>query len=353
MQHLIYFLPTPAIPLHAQLSQPNNLNTLYMKKGIFFLFLLALLGITNISFAQKTTGCGFKVPPRSLRTSFASVYEAKSIIAGIADSIKWGENFSVREQNGIRNAYATIINKVRWIVYDNVFLEDIDAYAATKWASISVLAHEVGHHYYNHVVSSTGSTVPKELEADFFTGYTLYKLGSTLQEATAAMQAIGTDRQTSTHPAKKDRVNAITRGWNQAKGEAAVQPTTPSTPKPTTPTTPTNPQPTYPKPTTPPTNTGGNTGTNTNPQTDASWILLSVVSNKNETLQLSDDGKKYESLVIEAGKPQFIKFEIYNYGYLKLPYYNGFRVFKLQHGTDYTVMFNRRTQNWTVVEVPQ
>ena len=322
-----------------------------MKKSIFFFLVLLIIGFSIQAEAQKTTGCGFIVPPRSLKSSFASVYEAKSIIVGIADSVKWKENFSVREQNGIRNAYATIINKARWIVYDNAFLEDIDAYAETKWASISVLAHEVGHHYYNHVVSNSGSTVPKELEADFFTGYVMHKLGSTLEQATAAMQAIGTDRQTSTHPAKKDRVNAITRGWNQSKGETGTKPANPTTP--TTPTTPTNPQPTYPKPTTPPVNTGGNQGTNTNPQTDASWILLSVVSNKSETLQLSDDGKKYEALVIEAGKPQFIKFEIYNYGYLKLPYYNGFRVFKLMHGTDYTVMFNRRTQNWTVVEVPQ
>ncbi len=70
----------------------------------------------------------------------------------------------MREQNGIQNAYATIINRARWIVYDNDFLENLDAYTATKWASISVLAHEMGHHYYNHVVSSSGSTPPKEIE---------------------------------------------------------------------------------------------------------------------------------------------------------------------------------------------
>ncbi|MEI9946334.1 MAG: M48 family metalloprotease [Chitinophagaceae bacterium] len=70
--------------------------------------------------------------------------------------------FNVREQNGIRNAYATIISQKRWIVYDNNFLEDIDAYAATKWASVSILAHEMGHHYYNHVVSSTGSNPVKK-----------------------------------------------------------------------------------------------------------------------------------------------------------------------------------------------
>ncbi|MDX1954630.1 MAG: hypothetical protein SFU20_03800, partial [Chitinophagaceae bacterium] len=129
----------------------------------FFLFFLALHFSAS---SQKVNGCGFKVPPRSLlKTRFASVYEARDIIRNMLDTIKWKENFSVRESNGIQNAYATIIQGVRWIVYDNNFLEDIDEYAATKWASISILAHEMGHHYYNHVVSSQGSTPPREIEA--------------------------------------------------------------------------------------------------------------------------------------------------------------------------------------------
>ena len=87
--------------------------------------------------AQKITGCGFIVPPRStIKTNFQSVYEAKKILQNMLDTVKWKENFSVKEQNGIRNAYATIINRARWIIYDNDFLEDIDAYASTKWASI-------------------------------------------------------------------------------------------------------------------------------------------------------------------------------------------------------------------------
>src|SRR6187401_3486823 len=119
-----------------------------MKKLLLFL----LLAISFVANGQKITGCGFKVPPRSLlKSNFNSVYEARDILNNMLDNIKWKENFNVREDNGIRNAYATIINNARWIIYDNDFLEDIDAYAATKWASISILAHEMGHHYYNHV----------------------------------------------------------------------------------------------------------------------------------------------------------------------------------------------------------
>ena len=162
-----------------------------MKKLILFL----LLGSAITTEAQKITGCGFKVPPRSVfKSNFASVYEAKDILNNMLDSIKWKENFNVKEEYGIRNAYATIIRNARWIIYDNNFLEDIDAYSATKWASVSVLAHEMGHHYYNHVVSGMGSTPPKEIEADAFSGYVMHKLGANLNESLAAMNAIASDQ---------------------------------------------------------------------------------------------------------------------------------------------------------------
>lgn len=308
-----------------------------MKNKFLIAFCFSILMTASAVHAQKVTGCGFKVPPRSLlKTKFQSVYEARAILNAMLDTIQWQENFSVREQNGIRNAYATIINRVRWIIYDNDFLEDIDAYASTKWASISVLAHEMGHHYYNHVVSSGGSTPPKEIEADAFSGFVMAKLGATLDQSLAAMQAIASDRASSSHPAKRDRLNAITRGWNSVN-TPSTNPTTPSNP------TPTNPNPSNPNPTNP--------GTTT-PANDPSWIGLTIQSNKTEYVMLSDDGRNFQQAEIKAGETFVFKFEIYNYGWLRLKYYNGYRTYKLMHGKDYSILWNRRTGNWTVTEVP-
>jgi hypothetical protein len=299
------------------------------------IILILVLVITVSAQAQKITGCGFKVPPRSLiKTSFKSVYEARDILKNMLDTIQWKENFNIRENNGIRNAYATIINNARWIIYDNEFLEDIDAHTSTKWASISILAHEMGHHYYNHVVSSSGSTPPKEIEADSFSGFVMAKLGASLNESIAAISTIATDRASSTHPAKKDRVAAITKGWNAAKG---------TTPAPGNPTT---------NPTNPPANPTNPTNPTTTPANDPSWISLSIQSTKNESVQLSDDGKNYQPAEIKAGESFVFKFEIYQHGWLRLKYYNGYRVYKLLHGKDYSILWNRRTKNWTVVEVP-
>ena len=302
-------------------------------KGRFIFVFLLLLGLS--SEAQKITGCGFKIPPRSiLKTNFKSVYEARDILKNMLDTIQWKENFSIREQNGIQNAYATIINRVRWIIYDNTFLEEVDTYTATKWASISILAHEMGHHYYNHVVSSSGSTPPKEIEADNFSGYVMAKLGATLDQSIAAIQAIASDRASSSHPAKKDRVASITKGWNAAK--------TSNTGTGNTGTSGTG------------GNTGGNTGNpNTTPADDPSWINLTIQSNKDEIVLLSDDGKNYQEAPIKAGQAFVFKFEVYNYGWLRLKYFNGYRIYKLMHGKDYSILWNRRTKNWTVVEVPE
>lgn len=313
-----------------------------MKKLLLLLFVAASFS----SNAQKVTGCGFKVPPRSLKSTFSSVYEARDIVNTMLQSISWKENFNIREQNGIRNAYATIINNSRWIIYDNGFLEDIDAYTSTKWSSISILAHEMGHHYYNHVVSRSGSTPPKEIEADAFSGYVMQRVGATLNESIAAISAIAADYASATHPAKRDRVAAITRGWNTGAG------TPPGTPIPNSGGT-TNPNPGGNQIPNPGTNTNPNTGSgNTTPADDPSWISLTIQSDKSETVLLSDDGKTYQQAEIKAGQPFVFKFEVYQHGWLKLPYFNGYRIFKLMHGKDYTILWNRRNKNWTVVEVP-
>src|SRR3990170_47680 len=122
------------------------------------LFLILGLFIHQFSVAQRVNQCGIIIPPKSLQSNFSSVYEARDYINTMLDSINWKENFNIQEQNGINNAYATIIRNRRYIIYDNDFLENLDSYAGTKWASVSVLAHEMGHHYRNHVVDATGST---------------------------------------------------------------------------------------------------------------------------------------------------------------------------------------------------
>lgn len=289
------------------------------------LFIIAFLtGITATG--QRVNQCGIIIPPQRPGTTFSSVYEAKGYVNTMLDSINWKENFTIREQFGINNAYATIIRNQRYIIYDNEFLENLDAYAGTKWASISVLAHEMGHHYRNHVVSSSGSTPSKELEADYFSGYVMAKLGASLNEARAAMQQIASPTASSTHPAKADRLNSITRGWNYAWGNTNTSQNNPPAPQPQQ-----NPPPA---------------------SNDASWIYLSLYGNTDMTVYLSDDGKTYQPAELKTTQPFVFKFEVYNYGWLRLSNSSSARTYRLNHNKDYAIVWSRRSNSWTVIEVP-
>ena len=303
-----------------------------MKKLLLSLFLFTgSLGLM----AQTVNQCGFIHPPTSLRSDFASVYEAGSYINTMLDRVNWQENFQVREQNGINNAYATIIRGQRYIVYDNRFLESLDSYTGTKWASISVLAHEMGHHYYNHVVNGAGSTLPKELEADFFSGFAMAKMGAGLEEAKAAMSKIASPRASSSHPAKADRLNAIANGWNSANsgnGQTISR----------------NPEPT-PRPQQQPQPQQRTEPVSTND--DGSWIHLSVYGNPNLPVYLSDDGRQFTQAQLKTNQPFVFKYEVYDYGWLRFGNDRNARTFKLYHGRDYAIVWSRRLNSWTVVEV--
>ncbi len=288
--------------------------------------LLILLLSGRLASAQEVNQCGIYIPPPSMITSFLSIYEAGSYIRTILDSVNWQANFIIQEQTGINNAYATMIRNRRYIIYDNNFLTNLDRYANTRWASVSVLAHEMGHHYRNHLFTGTGSTPAKELEADYFSGYALARLGVSLAEATAAMQRISPVQGNASHPGRAARVDAIQRGWNYAQGITASTRPRPPVPQPQK-----NPPP---------------------PANDASWIHLALYGSSNMTVYLSDDGRNYSPVQLKSSQPFVFKYEIYNYGFLRLVNTENALTYKLAHGKDYSIVWNRKTNNWTVVEVP-
>jgi hypothetical protein len=172
--------------------------------------------------------CGMLIPSQqsinkvkerqSSVNSFVSIDEAANYIRRIVDQIPdWEQNFVLQEKNGINNAYAHVQNGKRFITYDNWFVEALDYQTGTKWASISVLAHEVGHHYFDHVLDRRGSTHEKELEADYFSGYVLAKMGASLAQAKAAMSKLANPYGSHSHPPRNQRLTAIEKGYTTVK----------------------------------------------------------------------------------------------------------------------------------------
>jgi hypothetical protein len=166
---------------------------------------------------------------QSLR--FGPNQRAEQVVDKIVTFSGLKRNFVLLPCPNINNAVAvTLLDWNRYIVYDNDFMETIDRGANTDWASVSVLAHEVGHHLNGHTTVPFGVQGPaeslekrrqQELEADEFSGFVMLKFGRSLHEAQAAMKHARDveDERTSTHPKNERRLAAIKKGYESAQSQ--------------------------------------------------------------------------------------------------------------------------------------
>jgi hypothetical protein len=192
-----------------------------MKKSLLALFAFFLsfqiFAQTNIrigSHATVTYNKGWSAPV----SNFASVAEGQQIIQNILDAVGRSANFEIRQAN-VENAAAVAYGGRRYVLYNPNFINALDRRTGNQWASISVLAHEVGHHLLGHTVSGQGSQPATELEADEFSGYALRKMGASLADAQTTMNLIASQNASATHPGKVSRLEAIEEGWESAGGQ--------------------------------------------------------------------------------------------------------------------------------------
>jgi hypothetical protein len=174
---------------------------------------------------------GFHGASSPIRRSFQSDGEARTIfkemlnvsgLAGMEDRI------TIRASAETDNATATLEKdgdkEERLIFYNAEFMQELARKTKDYWSMVAVLAHELGHHVRLHTVIS-GRDHEFELEADYQAGFILRRMGATLQQTQAAFRTLGTDAATSTHPARRQRIQAATLGWTDgASGQPRSQP---------------------------------------------------------------------------------------------------------------------------------
>ena len=136
-------------------------------------------------------------------------------------------DFVVLVEEGSENAAAGIPRGGRYadrrvIIYDPLFLQNIER-GTDLWGPMSVMAHEVAHHLLGHSVFGAGSNPRAELDADFYTGFILNRLGSDLQQAQAAIRLIASPGGSSSHPPLHERLEAIALGWKKAREGVVVR----------------------------------------------------------------------------------------------------------------------------------
>lgn len=132
-------------------------------------------------------------------------------------------NFILIKADYISNCFATNIDGIRVIVYDNVFIQNLSKTNNSKWVYLSILAHEIGHHLQGHTILKPRSYKEMrdfELEADKFSGFIMQRLGATLEQSVAAISNLAeipiSQINTSTHPIKANRIEIIKKGYYEA-----------------------------------------------------------------------------------------------------------------------------------------
>ena len=146
---------------------------------------------------------------------FSSPSDAEKIVSGIMDAMGLESNFTVKVAD-VPNVEAAIKHHQRYILYNPEFVNQVNEVTRNKWASIFILAHEVGHHLDGDTEAGQKSCPEIELKADQFAGYVLCKMGATLPQAQLAMYYISNIASSRTHPGRGDRLTAIQKGWNKA-----------------------------------------------------------------------------------------------------------------------------------------
>lgn len=199
----------------------------------FTLFLL--LTVTGFiapstSSAQNIFFCGYgeAVLPGDIcdfnrARRFSNDEEAESAVEQVLKKLGLPKNFALAECPDMDNCVAITDEKgVRYILYDSDFIKRIKS-QTSDWSALSILTHEIGHHLSGH--TNKGAEDLKEsrkfeLEADYFTGYQMYRLGATLEQAQEAVREVASDRDDrfSSHPKRSKRLAAIEEGYLEARG---------------------------------------------------------------------------------------------------------------------------------------
>ena len=148
-------------------------------------------------------------------TSMMKYSDVREMLQDIIDVTGLQTDINLKEAD-VLNIQASISHRKRYISYNPTYIASLNKMTRNKWAVMTLLAHEVGHHLNGHTIRKGGSTPELELEADEFAGFILQKLGATLQESQNVMHYISIAKESRTHPAKNSRLRAIEKGWNKA-----------------------------------------------------------------------------------------------------------------------------------------
>ena len=124
-------------------------------KNLVYLFLVFFLFSHTPSGAQNRTRTIIPASPAG----------AQQIVDEIMEVVGLKPNFSLQAAS-VPNAAAVVVKGKRYVLYNPTFINTLTRIAGNKWASVSILAHEIGHHLNGHTLEAIGSRPATEIEAE-------------------------------------------------------------------------------------------------------------------------------------------------------------------------------------------
>lgn len=180
---------------------------------------------TNTGFYGKSTTNGEVCAQNG---SFMSEAEVNNLVTEMLDRIGAKNRYVIVACPQLENCQATLFQGRPYILYNPDFLgrvkrlsfssSDLPKVSGQDWETLTVLAHELGHHINNHILNPLpGATQQeRELEADESAGFIIYLMGGSLNQATQVFANVP-EKGTYTHPSRADRVASVRKGWENAQ----------------------------------------------------------------------------------------------------------------------------------------
>jgi hypothetical protein len=112
-----------------------------------------------------------------------------------------------------------------FLLYNHDSIVDFNIKSRSRYGLISILAHEVGHHSFNHFLKPPGTTIRiQELQADFFAGWIMATLNVPREEIGKGIARVAGSVKNADYPALKERLAAVNLGFEAGSNSQSVGP---------------------------------------------------------------------------------------------------------------------------------
>ncbi len=227
------------------MQSPNPI--VLLKYLVLCLAIIALSHNTQAQHKHLNTYYGTDAAKELCNNLSHSSTEMQNILNNILKQLDKNIYIGVIECPNVSNCQAFMHNNQPFILYNRNFMQQLKGLQfssgklpkgnQTDWATVGVLLHELGHilefHFGRLANDRYVVIMDLELDADYYAGYHLYKLGATLKQAQSALYSPQVSQYgTSTHPPRSERLKKVAEGWNDAKAKFDVKVDPPPPPPP-------------------------------------------------------------------------------------------------------------------------